>query len=75
MVEASMSLCRDIKLSSFLVILISLSLERVGLIFTTKLTLFNNFVLINDQKTTKIFKGVILTIFLVFLSVGAEIQN
>jgi hypothetical protein len=68
-------LCRGIKPYSIPGIHLSLSLEQVGLVFTTKLSFFKQSVLISNQKTTEIFKGVILTIFLVCFPVGVESRH
>jgi hypothetical protein len=57
------------------VIQLSLSLEQVGLIITTKLAFFEQFVLISNQNTIESFKGVFLTIFLVLFPVGVEIRH
>jgi hypothetical protein len=52
LVMASRSLCRSIKLYSFLVIWFSLSLEQAGLMFTTNLAFFKQSVRISNQKAT-----------------------
>ena len=63
-----MFLFRKIRLHSIHGIHLSLSLEQVILVFTTKLSFFKKFVLLSNQKATKRFKGVIITIFLCMLS-------
>jgi fumarate reductase subunit D len=68
-------LYRGIIMSSIPGIHIYLSLEQVVLVFTTKLTFSEKSMLIINKNTTKIFKSVILTIFLAFFLVGAESQH
>jgi hypothetical protein len=69
------SLCIGIKPYSIPEIQISLSFEKVGLMFTTKLSFFKKSMLISNQKAIKSIKFVILNIFLVFLEVGVESQH
>jgi hypothetical protein len=52
---------------------LSLSLDKVVLMFSTNIYFFKLYVLISNQNTIEIFKGVVLTIFLAFLPIGADI--
>jgi hypothetical protein len=57
------------------VIGLALSLEKASLMFSINISFFKQYLLIRNQKATKSFKGVILTIFLAFLPVGAKSQH
>jgi hypothetical protein len=61
-----------INLQSIPGIHLSLTLEQVRLVFTTKFSFLKKSMLISNQKLKKKFKGAVLTIFLACIPFGAE---
>ena len=51
---------------------LDLYLEKASLVFTSKISFLKQSMLISNQNTMEIFKGVILTIFLACFLVGVE---